>query len=497
MKIEIWSDVVCPWCYIGKRRLERALGQFEHADEVEISWRSFQLNPDTPPGTAVPTMDYLASRFGPQAKDMTGRVAGLAAAEGLDFDFDGALTVNTLDAHRLLHLAADLGLGDEAKERLLRAHFTEGADLSDHETLTRLLGEAAPTPIGCAPSWPAPSTPTRCAPTSTRPGGWAPVACRSSSSTASTAFPARSPLRRSCRPCGPRTPNRTHPPPGKWHRLTPVRVTSLGFRTDVALRVLEGAEVADRGDHLIVCSPGNPGYWWGNFLLLAGWPAPGTGDRWLARFAAEFPLAHHIALGVDTDPASPDEDDTGGQDDRLVPAEFVAAGLEARRDTVLTCATVGPPPHPNAEAEIRRLESDADWQQSVELSMRCFDHGEPGDYVEARTAARRRLTQAGRGAWFGALAGGQLLAQLGLFDVGAGYARYQHVETDPRARRQGLAGTLVWHAGRYGREVLGAGTFVIVADPADVAIRIYRACGFADTQSQFSFERPSLSASAP
>jgi predicted DsbA family dithiol-disulfide isomerase len=118
VKIEIWSDVVCPWCYIGKRRLEGALHEFEHAGEVEITWRSFQLNPDTPAGTAVPTQEYLAQRFGPQAKAMTGRVAELAAAEGLDFDFDAALTVNTLDAHRLLHLAADLGLGDAAKERL-------------------------------------------------------------------------------------------------------------------------------------------------------------------------------------------------------------------------------------------------------------------------------------------------------------------------------------------------------------------------------------------
>ena len=142
MRIEIWSDVVCPWCYIGKRRLERALGQFEHAADVEVTWRSFQLNPDTPPGTAVPTLDYLARRFGPQATAMTTRVAELAKAEGLDFDFGAALTVNTLDAHRLLHLAADAGVGDAAKERLLRAHFTEGADLSDQDTLTRLLTEA-------------------------------------------------------------------------------------------------------------------------------------------------------------------------------------------------------------------------------------------------------------------------------------------------------------------------------------------------------------------
>jgi predicted DsbA family dithiol-disulfide isomerase len=142
VKIEIWSDVVCPWCYIGKRRLERALGDFEHADEVEIAWRSFQLNPDTPAGTAVPTSQYLVQRFGPQASQMTGRVAALGRDEGLDLDFDAALTVNTLDAHRLLHLAADLGVGDAAKERLLRAHFTEGADLSDPETLVRLAGEA-------------------------------------------------------------------------------------------------------------------------------------------------------------------------------------------------------------------------------------------------------------------------------------------------------------------------------------------------------------------
>jgi predicted DsbA family dithiol-disulfide isomerase len=141
MQIEIWSDVVCPWCYIGKRRLERALGEFEHADEVEVTWRSFQLNPDTRPGTAEPTLDYLAKRFGPQAQGMTTRVAELGQAEGLTLDFATSLTVNTLEAHRLLHLAADLGIGDAAKERLLRAHFTEGADLSDHETLTRLLVE--------------------------------------------------------------------------------------------------------------------------------------------------------------------------------------------------------------------------------------------------------------------------------------------------------------------------------------------------------------------
>jgi ribosomal protein S18 acetylase RimI-like enzyme len=92
-------------------------------------------------------------------------------------------------------------------------------------------------------------------------------------------------------------------------------------------------------------------------------------------------------------------------------------------------------------------------------------------------------------AWFGAFLGGRLLAQLGVVDAGGGLVRYQDVETDPVARRRGLAGTLVWQAGRYGREVLGAGALVIVADPADAAIRLYRSCGFAETETQLTFER--------
>ena len=254
---------------------------------------------------------------------------------------------------------------------------------------------------------------------------------------------------------------------------------SLGFRTDLALRALEGATISDRGDYLVIRSPDNPDYWWGNFLLIRD--APGTGGPWLARFAAEFPAARHVALGVDITTEDP----------VVVPAEFMAAGLEPQRATVLTAAGVRPPPHPNTDAEIRPLGSDADWRQSVDLAVRCFDGGEPRDYLERRAAARRRLTQAGTGAWFGAFDGGRLVAQLGLFDAGHGYARYQHVETDPAARRRGLAGTLVWHAGRYGREVLRARTLVIVADPADVAIRVYRACGLTDRESQLSFERPS------
>jgi len=256
-----------------------------------------------------------------------------------------------------------------------------------------------------------------------------------------------------------------------------MQVTSLGFQTDLALRALEGAEVTDRGDYTVVRSPDNPTFWWGNFLLLAGWPAPGTGDGWLARFAAEFPQAGHLALGVDA-----------GHEPAQVPAEFLAAGLEFERATVLSCAAVQPPPRRNTDAEIRRLESDDDWEQSRDLGIRCY--GYQGSYLDRRARGRRRLTQAGRAAWFGAFTDGRLLAQLGVCDAGGGLARYQDVETDPAARRRGLAGTLVWHAGRFAQTELGANALVIVADPAEGAIRIYRGCGFADAQTQFSFARP-------
>lgn len=255
-----------------------------------------------------------------------------------------------------------------------------------------------------------------------------------------------------------------------------MQIRSLGFQTDLALRLLEGAEVTDRGDCMVVRSPDNPTFWWGNFLLLSGWPGPGTGGGWLARFAAEFPQAEHLALGIDA-----------GSEPAEIPPEFLAAGLAFERATVLTCTEVQPPPHQNTEAEIRRLESDDDWKQSRDLGIRCYGYG--GPYLDRRARARRRLTQAGRAAWFGAFSGGRLLAQLGVCDVGGRLARYQDVETDPAARRRGLAATLVWQAGRYAREAFGASTLVIVADPSEGAIRVYRACGFADAQGQFSFER--------
>ena len=144
MKVEIWSDVVCPWCYIGKRRFERALEAFEGRDDVEVEWRSFQLNPDQPRGAVDDHSEYLARKMGAspeQIREMNARLTGLAAAEGLEYHFETYKVVNTIDAHRILHLARAHGLGNEAHERLLRAQLVEGQLLEDPATLARLAGE--------------------------------------------------------------------------------------------------------------------------------------------------------------------------------------------------------------------------------------------------------------------------------------------------------------------------------------------------------------------
>ena len=258
-------------------------------------------------------------------------------------------------------------------------------------------------------------------------------------------------------------------------------ITSLGYRTDIMLRLLEGSERSDHGDHIVVRSPANPSYWWGNFLLLAAPPAPGGAGRWLSRFAAEFPTAGHVTLGIDvTDRSAVD------------PAEFEAAGLTFRRETVLTAAEAHQPPHPNRAAEYRPLAGSADWQQAIELRADCIGAEEPPadrSFLESRIAAQRGLAEAGNGRWLGAFTGGRLVAQLGIFTDSNGIARYQDVETHPAARRQGLAGTLVYHAGRYALAQLAASTLVIVAEPDQQAIRVYRSCGFEVTEDQVCFER--------
>jgi len=141
MKIEIWSDVMCPFCYIGKRNFETALARFKDKEEVEIIWKSFQLDPTLPEVAQESQHDYLVKSKGmspAQVESMLENVTRMAKRAGLDYHLDRSVMVNSFRAHRLIQLAKNEGLGDEAEERLFRAYFTEGLDIADTDTLTRL-----------------------------------------------------------------------------------------------------------------------------------------------------------------------------------------------------------------------------------------------------------------------------------------------------------------------------------------------------------------------
>ena len=141
MQVEIWSDVVCPWCYIGKRNFETALAGFDHRDEVEVIWRSYELQPTAPAEREGDYVTRLARKYGVgpgEARAMLARMTSAAAAAGLDFDFDRLRAGNTFDAHRLIHLGRARGIQDAVKERLLRATFSEGEPIGLHDTLVKL-----------------------------------------------------------------------------------------------------------------------------------------------------------------------------------------------------------------------------------------------------------------------------------------------------------------------------------------------------------------------
>lgn len=144
MKIEIWSDIMCPFCYIGKRRLESALNDFEFADKVQIEWKSFLLNPDMVTNPNKSTLEYLSETKGwslAQTKQITQQVVEMAKEEGLTYHMDKTVVANAKNAHRLLQLAKTLNKGDAMKERLLKAYFTEGKNIDDKETLLQLALE--------------------------------------------------------------------------------------------------------------------------------------------------------------------------------------------------------------------------------------------------------------------------------------------------------------------------------------------------------------------
>jgi len=256
-------------------------------------------------------------------------------------------------------------------------------------------------------------------------------------------------------------------------------VTSLGFRTDLALLTASGSVVEDRGTHLVVRTPANPTYYWGNFLLLARPPVPGGEREVVGAFRTEFPEAGHVSIGID----SPD----------LPPASaaaFEAAGLVVDVASVLTASELTPPRE--VDGEVRPLRSAADWESRARLSFAIEERDDEESHLRfarGRNAQEQALVDAGRGTRFGVLVDGEVVSTAAVFTTEPGVARFQSVETHPAHRRKGLAAAAVHAAGRYALEHLGARTLVIVADDDGEAIGLYRRLGFTDTERQVMLER--------
>lgn len=147
LRVDVWSDIACPWCYVGKRRLGRALEQFDHAAAVKVVWRAFELDPAAPKerDPSVSHAERIAGKYGitiEQARHASDRLRETAREEGLVLDFEHIRSGNTFDAHRLIHLGGEMGVQGAVKERFMRAYFAEGALMSDHPTLVRLAVEA-------------------------------------------------------------------------------------------------------------------------------------------------------------------------------------------------------------------------------------------------------------------------------------------------------------------------------------------------------------------
>lgn len=252
-----------------------------------------------------------------------------------------------------------------------------------------------------------------------------------------------------------------------------------GQRTDLGILRLEGAEITDRGDHLVIRSPRNPKFHWGNFVLVASGD-PSDADRWVSVFAAEFPEAEHVAIDL---PRLPERD------------AYAAHGISIETDDVLDSTTLPTVRALSAGYAARELTSDEDWERVVRRAITengvTREHEPLGfaRFQRDQAAARRRLVADGHAAFFGAFAGDELVSELGIVLLGD-TARYQSVGTQLEHRRRGLAGHLLGVAARWAGE-RGAREWVIVTESTNPAGRLYRSLGFTEAAQMVQAYRAS------
>ncbi len=238
----------------------------------------------------------------------------------------------------------------------------------------------------------------------------------------------------------------------------------LSWHTDLAVLAASGSSIEEHADHLVIRTPANPTYHWGNFVMVTDPATVDDAARWEAVFTTSFPGADHRAVGL---PGSPTH-----------PTAWAALGMEIENEDVLVRdAPLEPRPLPDGYA-VRPLSTDDDWQQSHDLRVADLDaeqRADPGraEYERGTTAARRRLVETGNAVFLGAFAGHELAADQGILDCGAGVARYQDVFTAPAHRRRGLTSHLLGEASRWAA-ARGARTWVILADAGEPPSRLYQ-----------------------
>ncbi|CAN7536921.1 GNAT family N-acetyltransferase [Terrabacter sp. LjRoot27] len=256
-----------------------------------------------------------------------------------------------------------------------------------------------------------------------------------------------------------------------------MRIDSPGLTTDLDLLRLQGSTVTDHGDHLVVRTPANPTFWWGNFLLVPTAARSDEVERWTSRFVAELPDAHHRAIAF-TQPGGDTE-------------AWAAHGWDVEVDVDLATTSVPAPATAPDGILLRALETDDDWEQSAHVG----GSDTPEDrrdgrlvFERRRAAAQRALVESGRARWFGAFDGDRLVANLGIVRLGD-LARYQDVVTLESHRRRGIAGALVRAAGEWALEDPAVGRLVIVAEDGGPAIGLYQRAGFAEVARHVGVSR--------